>query len=552
MANKSGTSSAAANLPQASWLPLIIVMMVQIQLSFNAFNVSIAGITQDLGIPATAVGTALTTGTFAMASFILVGAKLGAKIGVRRALQIGVAIPAIAATVIALATNGTQLFVAQAFSGASVALSAPALTVMIAANYKGRQQAQAIGFLASAIPLAQVVSLLTAGWLATNAGWRWSFALLAVIGAVNFLLSWRLKPVEPQRDLVIDGRGAVLSSIAVLLISFGFSGLNSWGVFWATPSAPFSILGLSPVPLLLFLAVVFAQAFFAWTRKRMAEGKPVLFSLKVLDTPEERATVWCMATMLFVGTAASFLLPLYMQVVQGLTGMQTSLAIIPYTLSIFIANTLVVRLYDRFSPGQIARGGFVVVAAALTLLAFAIRNDWGQAAVVVGLVTLGLAQGCIVALVFNTLLSASPKELAGDVGAWRGLTHNISGSAGIAVATTIAVALLGTITLQDATASPAITPALIEQVNFDNVDFITNDQLDAFLVTTTATPEEKTQALDIFAEARLHSLKITLLLLAGLALLAIIPAGRMPRFQKGDLPVGYPEEAKPGGKRAAA
>lgn len=552
MATKSGASSTSADLPQASWLPLIIVMMVQIQLSFNAFNVSIAGITQDLGIPATAVGTALTTGTFAMASFILVGAKLGAKIGVRRALQIGVAIPAIAATVIALATNGTQLFVAQAFSGASVALSAPALTVMIAANYKGRQQAQAIGFLASAIPLAQVVSLLTAGWLATNAGWRWSFALLAVIGAVNFLLSWRLKPVEPQRDLVIDGRGAVLSSIAVLLISFGFSGLNSWGVFWATPSAPFSILGLSPVPLLLFLAVVFVQAFFAWTRKRMAEDKPVLFSLKVLDTPEERATVWCMATMLFVGTATSFLLPLYMQVVQGLTGMQTSLAIIPYTLSIFIANTLVVRLYDRFSPGQIARGGFVVVAAALTLLAFAIRNDWGQAAVVVGLITLGLAQGCIVALVFNTLLSASPKTLAGDVGAWRGLTHNISGSAGIAVATTIAVALLGTITLQDATASPAITPALIEQINFDNVDFITNDQLDAFLATTTATPEEKTQALDIFAEARLHALKITLLLLAGLALLAIIPAGRMPRFQPGDLPVGYPKEAKPGSKRAAA
>ena len=64
----------------------------------------------------------------------------------------------------------------------------------------------------------------------------------------------------------------------------------------------------------------------------MAEGKPVVFSLKVLDTPEERATVACMALMLFVGTGTSFLLPLYMQVVQGMTGIATSFSIIPLSL----------------------------------------------------------------------------------------------------------------------------------------------------------------------------------------------------------------------------
>ncbi|HYO88562.1 MAG TPA: MFS transporter, partial [Candidatus Limnocylindrales bacterium] len=438
----------------ASWLPLIIVMMVQIQISFNAFNVSINGITTDLGIAATSVGLALTTGTFAMASFILLGAKLGAKIGVRRAFQIGVIIPAIAAGVIAVSQNGTQLFVAQALSGASVALAAPALTVMIAANYKGKQQGQAIGFLASAIPLAQVISLLIAGTFATTIGWRWSFALVAAIGAVNFLLSWKLKPIPAQKDLVIDGRGALLSSVAVLLISFAFTGLNAWGIFWATPNAPFSILGLSPVPFLFLFAILFVQAFFAWTRRRMDEGKPPIFSLKVLDTPQERAVVYSMSIMLFVGTAASFLLPLYMQTVQGLNGIQTSLSIIPYTLSIFVANTLVARLYNRFSPSQIARTAFIVVAAALTLLAFTIRNDWGQLVIIVGLVSLGLAQGCIVALVFNTLLSSSPKELAGDVGAWRGLTHNVSGSAGIAVATTLAVALLANFSYTQTRAYP--------------------------------------------------------------------------------------------------
>jgi MFS family permease len=521
----------------------MIVMLCQVQLSFNAWNVSINGITADLGIPPTAVGTALTTGTFAMASFVLLGAKLGAKIGVRLAFQIGVIIPALAALLIATAQNGGTLIAAQFLSGMAIAIAAPALTVIIASNYHGRQQGQAIGFLASAIPLAQVVSILIAGVFASTIGWRWSFLTVATIGAVNFLLSWKLGVIPAQKGLVIDGRGAVLSSVAVLLLSVGFTGLNAWGLLEASPNAPFSILGLSPVPFLLVVGVVFFQWFFRWTRGRMDDGRVPLFSLDVLKSNKERAVTYCMAIMLFVGTAASFLLPLYMQTVQGFSGIKTSLSIIPYTISIFIANTLVSRLYDRFSPGQIARVCFVIVAAAMSLLAFTIKNDWGQVVIVIGLVTLGLAQGCIVALVFNTLLTAAPKELAGDVGAWRGLTHNLSGSAGIAVATALAVGFLGFGVARDAAANPVITPELSAQVNLDRINFLTNDQLEAVVAQTDATAEQKAAAITIFEDNRLAALRATMLILALMALLAVVPAGRMPDFRTdGDIPVGYPDE----------
>jgi MFS family permease len=287
-------------------------------------------------------------------------------------------------------------------------------------------------------------------------------------------------------------------------------------------------------------AVVF-QGFFRWTRKRMDTGKAPLFSLDVLKSNKERAIVYSMSIMLFVGTGASFLLPLYMQTVQGLSGIQTSLSIIPYTLSIFIASSAASRLYDRFSPGQIARVGFIVVAFSMALLAFTIRNDWEQAIIIVGLITLGLAQGVIVALVFNTLLSAAPKNLAGDVGAFRGLTHNLSGSAGIAIATTIAVAFLGAGVMRGAVADPVITPQLTAQVNMDNVNFLTNPQLETVLEATSATPEQQDAAISIFEENRLRALQATMLILALLALLAVVPAGRMPDFREGDLPVGYPE-----------
>ena len=59
---------------------------------------------------------------------------------------------------------------------------------------------------------------------------------------------------------------------------------------------------------------------------------------------------------------------------------------------------------------------------ALVWLAFVVRNDWSEVAVLIGLVVFGIGQGSLVTLLFNVLVTASPKELAGDVGSLRGTT----------------------------------------------------------------------------------------------------------------------------------
>lgn len=530
--------SDTATTQSTSWLPLIVVVLTQIQASFavNALTVSMQGITTDLDTPATTVGTAITAGTFAMAAFILLGAKVGSRFGTRRVFQIAVAIHAAAMAAVAVSLSPAMLFIAQASSGAVIALIAPALTVFIATNYHGDQQAKAIGLLAAAIPAAGVLALLIAGTFASTIGWRYSFALMVVLGAVNLVLSFRLKVVPPQPNLAIDWTGAILAAVSIILLSFGFSGLATWGVVLATAEAPFEILGVSPAPILIVLGAIVGQVFFVWIRRRQGGKKSRIFDLRVLATGAERAVTACMAIMLFVGTAANFLIPLYIQVVQGRSSIQTSFSIIPYTLSIFLASTFVAYLYTKFPPSRIARLGFVVVAAALTLLAFTIRNDWGQPLVVLGLILLGLGQGAIVALVFNTLLSAAPKELAGDVGAWRGLVHNLSGSVGIAVASAFAVGMLSSMIATSAAANPEISSELISEVNIDEANFITNSQLKEVLEGTSATPAEVDAAVELNAEARLRALQVSLLGLAGIALFAIVPAGRMPGRLAGDLP----------------
>jgi MFS family permease len=238
-----------------------------------------------------------------------------------------------------------------------------------------------------------------------------------------------------------------------------------------------------------------------------------------------------------LGPAVNFLIPLYIQIVQGRTSLQTAVAVVPYTLTIFIAAVSVVRLYDRLSPRQIGSFGFGVVAAGLALLGVAIQNDWGTPTVILGLIILGLGEGALVTLVFNVLVSASPKELAGDVGALRGTANNLSTALGTAIASVLAVSLLSLLILSSLAENPNLPRAVQAQVNLDNINFISNDQLLAVMESTTATPAQVEEAVRINEEARLRALQDSFLILAGVALLAIIPALGLPKYTPGEVPV---------------
>jgi hypothetical protein len=57
------------------------------------------------------------------------------------------------------------------------------------------------------------------------------------------------------------------------------------------------------------------------------------------------------------------------------------------------------------------------------------RNEWETFMVILGLIIIGLGQGALATLLFNTLAAASPKELAGEVGSLRGTDFTRTASA---------------------------------------------------------------------------------------------------------------------------
>jgi MFS family permease len=228
--------------------------------------------------------------------------------------------------------------------------------------------------------------------------------------------------------------------------------------------------------------------------------------------------------------------PLYIQIVQGRDAFQTAMATLPFMVAFFAAAILIVRLFSRFTPRQIASVAILIVAIGAFWLAWVVRNDWYTVPMVVGLVATGLGQGALATLLLNVLVSASPKDLAGDVGALRAAANNLSASVGTALMGALLVGVLSASVMAYVSASPVITAELREQLDLDSINFLSNDRLLERLERTTATPEQVAEAMRINESTRLRSLKIAFLALGTLSLLAIIPASRLPRYKPGEVP----------------
>lgn len=530
---------------RSSWAPMIAIALAQVMMSFNvaALPVSLGGMVASFNVPPTTIATGIVMYGLAVAGFVMLGAKLVQRFGSTSVFRVVVALFGIGQAVMTFSPAVTFMLTAQLLIGLAAAVIVPALVALIASQYHGQQQATAVGALGSARAAAGVSAFLIGGLLGTFVGWRPVFGILIVLSAIVFALSFKLKPDQPRPEVRIDIVGVVLAAAAIVLISFGFNNLNRWGLGLAGPGAPFDIFGASPAPVMIVVGAVLLQSFILWCRRQQEAGRTPLLDLRVITSGQERAAVITMFAVVALEAMLNFTVPLYIQIVQGRTPIETAIAMLPFNLTVFFTAMLVVRLYQNYTPRAIGMAGFALCTVALLWLAWVVRNDWGAPIVMIGLITFGIGQGALVTLVFNVLVTAAPKELAGDVGSLRGTTQNLASAVGTAVAGALLVGLLSTSVLRSLAENPILPVEIQSQVDLDHINFVNNTRLLDILERTTATPDQVREAMRINTEARLRALKIGLLLMAGVAFLTIIPAGRLPNYRPGEIPA-HPAPAR--------
>src|SRR5690606_3291466 len=259
--------------------------------------------------------------------------------------------------------------------------------------------------------------------------------------------------------------GFIFAVAAILLIGVGADRIAYWGAWRARSAAPLRLFDLSPAPVAILAGMLLLYGFIAWTRRCRAHGVMPLLSPELIGGIPERCALLSIFAIGAIGAGLTFLIPLYIEVVQGRTSLYTAVALLPFTVAGFAAAIVVVRLLGRISPRLIARCAFLIVAAGVALLGAAIRNDWSNSLVIASLVVAGIGEGALGALLFKLLASIVPRDFAGDVTSVCGSTNFLGAGVGTALAGTLLVGVLGTSVQRHVAMNPLISDELRAQVN---------------------------------------------------------------------------------------
>ncbi|WP_244632492.1 MULTISPECIES: MFS transporter [unclassified Microbacterium] len=180
---------------KTSWLPMVSLFLAQVLMSFNvaALPISLGGMVGEFGVPPTVASTTIVMYGLAVAALVMTGAKLGQRIGWVLIFRVVIALFAGSAVMMLVAPTIAWAIAGQAVAGAAAAIIVPSIVALIAENYRGPQQATAIGAIGSARAISGVSAFLIGGTLGTLVGWRPMFFIVLGIAVLVFALSFTLR-----------------------------------------------------------------------------------------------------------------------------------------------------------------------------------------------------------------------------------------------------------------------------------------------------------------------------------------------------------------------
>jgi EmrB/QacA subfamily drug resistance transporter len=415
-----------ANYDHRWWiLGVLGIAQVMVILDSTVVNIALPSAQRALSFSNADRQWIVTGYSLAFGSLLLLGGRIGDRIGRKRALIIGLVGFAVSSAIGGLSVDFAMLVIARTVQGAFGALLAPSVLALLTTTFVDPdERGKAFGIYGAIAGTGGAIGLLLGGILTSYASWRWTlfvnllFAVAATTGALLWLTNDRGADKNP-----VDLRGLLLVGVGLFSLVFGFSHAEttSWSDIY---TVGFLIGGL-----ILIAAFLFIES---------SSRDPLLPSRVLLD----RTRGGSLLVMLFasVGTFGVFLfLTYYLQGVLKFSPVKSGIAFLPLigALTVFaqVSNRF---LLPRFGPRPIVPVGMLICAASLLGLRQVGLHSSYLGHVLPYLLILGAGSGLSVAPAFSTgTLGLLPQD-AGVGSATLNTAQQIGGSIGTALLNTLA------------------------------------------------------------------------------------------------------------------
>jgi MFS family permease len=505
-------------------------------LDTSVMNVSIATVAEDVGTTVTGIQTAITLYTLVMAGLMITGAKLGAMIGRKRALSLGLVIYMCGSGTTAIAPNlPVLLFGWSLLEGIGAVFILPAIVALVAVNFPVERRAGAYGLVAAAGAIAVAVGPLVGGFCTTYFSWRWVFAGEVLVGIAILLLSRRIADTPVEKQPRLDWVGSVLSATGLALFVFGVLRAGEWGWLMSKEGGP-SWAGMSPSVWLMLGGLLVIWIFFRWEARVVDRGGEPLVRPVMLQNKQLTGGLTMFFFQFLVQGGFFFVVPLFLSICLGLTALETGVKLLPLSLTLIVAAVGIPKVFPTVSPRLVVRSGLLALLAGTVVLLAGLDVDAGAEIVTVPMLLVGLGIGALASQLGSVTVSAVPDEESSEVGGVQNTMTNLGISLGTAIAGSILIATLTSSFTANIQQSSAIPNRVKEQATVTlagGVPFISDADLENALDEARVSNRATDAAIEAYQEARIDGLKSALAVLALLAVIALFLAQRIPTVQPG-------------------
>jgi MFS family permease len=500
-------------------------------LDTSVMNVSIRQVAADLGTTVTGLQTAITLYTLVMASFMITGGKVGAMIGRRRALAIGLVVYGTGSLTTALAPNlGVLLIGWSLLEGLGAALIMPAIVALVAGNFASERRPAAYGMIAAASAIAVAVGPLVGGAVTTFASWRWVFAAEVLIVLVILPLLRKVHDSAPTTHSNFDVVGALLSIAGLSLAVFGVLRSGEWGWVRAKPSGP-TLLGVSPVVWLVIGGSLLLFCLVLWEGHLVARGREPLVRPMMLRNRQLVGGLVMFFSQYLVQAGVFFTVPLFLSVVLELSALQTGVRLLPLSFALLLAAIGIPKLVPRASPRLIVRCGLLAMLAGTLVLIGGISPGADAGIVAIPMALMGLGMGALASQLGAITVSAVPDNQSAEVGGIQNTMTNLGASLGTALVGAVLISSLSMGLLHGVQQNVAIPASVKSEATVklaSGVPFISNTDLQRQLEDASVPPKTADAIVDENAAARLDALRDALWVVALVAVAALFLTGLVP------------------------
>lgn len=348
-------------------------------------------------------------------------------------------------------------FLQGAFCGAIM----PVTMTLIYQLVPREKQALAASLWSLASSLAPAFGPTFAGWLITLGNWRWLFFFNVPLGLVAVGLAVRTIPyyrLQVPKAFDLPGLVTVITGTLSLLIALSQGRAWGWGDMKTV-----SLFLLGTLSLIVFVT------------RELRTSAPLL-NLRVLTNGRYVVTLIISSIITISLYSGAFLVPLFLQKIQGVSPLQTGLILLPASLAMALLMPVVGRMYGPVGPSTLMTVGVLMIGGGTYALS-RLTPETPHAYMLGWMVVRNVGIALSMMPASNAGMEQISRELTGHASSISNWLRNVFGAFSIAIFTS----LLSTFTAREA--EVLVRQGMTERRNIELFSFVEGIN-DVYLVAT--------------------------------------------------------------------